>query len=404
MASLETLPPETIIRPYPQHRNILPFLGLACGIGAANVYYNQPLLLDMARSLHVNSGRMGQVTVATQLGYAAGILVFAPLGDVVDRRKLIACLFGGITLSALLAAVAPTFGLLLLASVALGFTAAVNHVVVPIAPGLVSDNERGRAVGIVMTGLLLGILLARTVSGWIAVLFDWRSVFVFAAILSSFFIPLALRKLPKLSPRRPLSYREALRSLWTLARTEPLILESAALGGLIFAAFSAFWTTLVFLLGSDHYRLGAGVAGSFGVLGATGALVAPLAGRLSDRRGSRAVITLALILLALGYGILWLLGYHLIGLILGVIVLDMGAQANQIANQTRIFSLDPGARGRINTIFMTGYFLGGAAGSLLATIAWTRWEWSGVCALGLGFLVLAALRHATGIRTQKQFS
>jgi MFS family permease len=170
------------------------------------------------------------------------------------------------------------------------------------------------------------------------------------------------------------------------------------LGGLVFAAFSAFWTTLVFLLGSKHYHLGAGVAGSFGILGATGALIAPVAGRIADRRGSRAVVTLGLLLLSLGFCTLWLLGYHILGLVLGVIVLDLGAQANQIANQTRIFGLEPGARGRINTIYMTAYFLGGSLGSLFSTMAWARWGWNGVCALGLGLLGLAALRHATGVR------
>ena len=377
----------------------MPFLGLACGVGVSNIYYNQPLLLDMAHSLHADYGRMGTVAVATQIGYSIGILAFAPLGDVVERRSLMVRLFAGVAVSALFAAIAPNLVTLLAASIAIGLTAAVTHVVVPIAPELADDEERGRAVGTVMTGLLLGVLLARSVSGWIASFLGWRAVFVFAAISNAAFVPLLLRKLPKLPPHTPLPYTQALRSLWTLIRTHPLLRESAVIGGLVFGAFSAFWTTLVFLLGSKHYHLGAGTAGTFGVLGATGALIAPIAGRVADRKGSRAVVTLGLSLLSLGFCILWILGYHILGLVLGVIVLDLGAQANQIANQTRIFGLERGARGRINTVYMTAYFLGGSLGSLFSTIAWVRWGWGGVCALGLILLGLAALRHITGMRT-----
>lgn len=383
-----------------RHHSLLPFLGLACGVGVSNIYYNQPLLLEMAHSLHAKHSQMGTVAVATQIGYSIGILAFVPLGDVIERRSLMVRLFAGVAVSALLCALAPNLATLFAASVAIGLTAAVTHVVVPIAPELADDEERGRAVGIVMTGLLLGILLARSVSGWIASFFGWRAVFVFAAVCNAAFVPLMLRKLPLLPPHKPLPYAQALRSLWRLIRTQPVLRESAVLGGLVFAAFSAFWTTLVFLLGSNHYHLGAGTAGSFGILGATGALIAPIAGRVADRRGSRAVVTLALSLLALGFCILWLLGYHILGLVLGVIVLDLGTQANQIANQTRVFGLEAGARGRINTIYMTVYFLGGSLGSLFSTMAWARWGWGGVCALALGLLALAALRHATGVRAR----
>jgi predicted MFS family arabinose efflux permease len=399
LADTETISPEAPVDLHPRHRSLLPFLGLACGVGVSNIYYNQPLLLDMADSLHADHSQMGTVAVATQIGYSIGILAFVPLGDVIERRSLMVRLFAGVAISALLAALAPSLAILVAASVAIGLTAAVTHVVVPIAPELADDEERGRAVGTVMTGLLLGILLARSVSGWIASFFGWRAVFIFAAACSAAFVPLMLRNLPKLPPHTPLPYTQALRSLWTLIRTQPLLRESAVIGGLVFAAFSAFWTTLVFLLGSKHYHLGAGTAGSFGILGATGALIAPVAGRVADRRGSRAVVTLGLVLLSLGFCILWLLGYHILGLVLGVIILDLGAQANQIANQTRIFGLEPGARGRINTIYMTIFFLGGSLGSLFSTMAWARWGWGGVCALGLGLLGLAALRHATGVRT-----
>nr|WP_252263783.1 MFS transporter [Paracidobacterium acidisoli] len=377
----------------------MPFLGLTCGVSVANIYYNQPLLLQMSSTFHVPAAHSGSVAVATQIGYAVGILSFVPLGDLFERRRLIVQLFAGVALSALLAAIAPTLWVLGLASVLLGLTAAVTHVIIPLSPELADESERGRAIGTVMTGLLLGVLLARSAAGWIAALWGWRVVFALAAAVNLLFVFLLRRRLPALPPPNPLPYREALRSLWTLFRTEPLLRQSTALGMLAFAAFSAFWTTLVFLLGTPHYRMGPGVAGSFGLLGASGALIAPVAGRLSDRRGPRAVVTLSLVLLILSFLILWTLGYHFLGLVLGVIVLDLGQQATQIANQTRIFSLSSKARSRINTVYMTFYFLGGSLGSLLSSIAWMHFHWAGVCALGTGLLLLAALVHVAGARS-----
>jgi predicted MFS family arabinose efflux permease len=183
-----------------------------------------------------------------------------------------------------------------------------------------------------------------------------------------------------------------------LVLEQPTLREASVVGFLVFAAFASFWTNLAFLLGTPHYRLGAGVAGSFGVLGAAGAVVASLAGRMADRKGPRWVIAMGLATLGAGYAVLWAAGYHMAGLIVGVIVLDIGQQALQIANQTRIFSLVKEARSRVNSIYMIVFFLGGATGSALSTAAWARWQWNGVCALGLILLALAGLRHATGGR------
>ncbi len=383
------------------HTRLLLLLSMACCIGVSNIYYNQPLLLEMSRTFHVAPSATGAVAVATQVGYSLGILFFVPLADVIERRGLMVRLFAGVAVAALLSALSPTLELLLAASVAAGLTAAVTHVAVAISPEFAGEGGRGRAVGTVMTGLLLGILLARTFAGLVSAWLGWRAVFYVAAALNLAFVPLLLRLFPKLPPAHPLPYTAALRSLWTLFSREPVLRESAVLGALVFGAFSCFWTTLVFLLGGAPYHMGPGVAGSFGILGATGALIAPVAGRMADRHGTRSVVTLALGLLAASFAVLWGFGYHLAGLIVGVILLDLGAQANQIANQTRIFGLDPTARGRINTIYMVIYFLGGSLGSLLSTLAWERAHWTGVCLLGFGFVVLAFVRHATGTRVLK---
>jgi predicted MFS family arabinose efflux permease len=380
----------------------LPFLGLACAVGVSTMYYNQPLLLEMGHTYGATAGRTGFVAVATQVGYAVGLLFFVPLGDLLERRALMMRMFAAVAVALVLVALAPSLSWLIAGSVLIGLFASVTHVVLPIAPDLVSDEQRGRAIGIVMTGLLLGILLARTFAGWVSHVTGWRYVFVIAAVLNAAFVPLLWRVMPKLPPKQKLRYRDAMKSLWTLYRTQPLLRESSELGALVFASFSCFWTTLAFMLYS-HYGLGAGIAGTFGVVGAAGALVAPIAGRLSDKHGSRWVVSVGISLLAVSYLLLWgeesariSTALHMIALVVGVVVLDMGAQMTQVANQTRIFGLDASARSRLNTVYMTVYFSGAAVGSALATVAWVRWQWNGVSVLALGLIGLAFFRHAIG--------
>jgi predicted MFS family arabinose efflux permease len=394
--------------PHPTPRAPLPFLGLACAVGVSTIYYNQPLLLEMAHSYGTTAGHAGFVAVATQVGYAFGLLFFVPLGDVLERRALMMRMYAAVAVALLLVALAPNLTLLIAGSALIGLLASVTHIVLPIAPDLVDHASRGRAIGIVMTGLLLGILLARTFAGWVANIHGWRYVFAVAAVINAIFVPLLWRMMPKLPPKQSLSYGSAMRSLWTLFRTQPLLRESCVLGALTFASFSCFWTTLAFLLDS-HYRLGPGVAGSFGVVGAAGAMVAPIAGRLADRKGPRWVISIGMSLLAAAYVLVWgeeklrmATALHIAALVLGVVVLDMGAQMMQVSNQTRIFGLVPSARSRLNTVYMTIYFSGAAVGSALATLAWVHWRWNGVCGLALGLLVLAAMRHLTGERDGAQ--
>ena len=385
-----------------KHRGLLPFLGVASGASVATIYYNQPLLLEMSHTFHASSGQVGRVAVATQVGYAAGILIFVPMGDVAERRGLIVKLFAAVTVAMLAAAMAPSLGALVAASVAIGVTASVTHVLVPMAAELAEPGESGRAIGIVMTGLLLGILLGRAASGGVAALLGWRAVFLVGAGVTAIFVPLLQSRLPKLPPVRAVSYGEALRSLWKLAVEQPTLREAAAVSCLVFGAYSSFWTNLAFLLGTPHYRLGAGVAGGFGLLGATGAFAASFTGRLADRKGARMVVALGVALEASAYVLLWATGYHMAGLIVGVIVLNIGQQAMQIGNQTRIFSLVEGARSRVNTIYMIIFFLGGAAGSAISTAAWAHWQWNGVCAMGLLMLGMAGIFHALGGRSERR--
>jgi predicted MFS family arabinose efflux permease len=356
----------------------------------------------MGASLGVDARHIGFVAVVTQVGYAAGLLFFVPLGDVAERRSLMVRMYAGVSVALVLAAFAQNLMWLILASVLIGLMASVTHVALPIAPDLVPQERRGQAIGTVMTGLLLGILLARTFAGWLNRLNGWRTVFLVAAVMNAAFLPFIYRVMPKMRPRESLTYAETMRSLWTLFRNEPLLREAGVMGGLVFASFSCFWTTLAFLL-QTHYGMGPGVAGTFGVVGAAGALTAPLAGRMSDKRGTRYVVTTAGAVLTFSYLWLWLsewahvsVAMHMLGLVVGVVVLDVGAQMMQVANQTRIFGLGAQARSRLNTIYMTMYFVGGALGSALATLAWARWQWDGVCVLALMFIAAACVRHVTG--------
>jgi len=385
-----------------QGRWALPFLGAACAVGVGSIYYNQPLLAVMGTTFGRDARAMEFVAVATQLGYAAGILCFVPLGDVAERRALMMRMYAAVSVALLLAAFAQGLLWMIVASVLIGLMASVTHIALPMAPDLVSHERRGKAIGTVMTGLLLGVLLARTFAGWIEGLHGWRTVFVIAAAMNLAFVPIMYRAMPKMPPRETLTYRQAMQSLWTLFRKEPLLREAGILGALSFACFSCFWTTLAYMLES-HYRMGPGVAGTFGIVGAGGALVAPLAGWLSDKRGSRFVVTVAGATLTASFGWLWWTerwhvstAGHMTAMVVGVLALDIGQQMMQVGNQTRIFGLGAQVRSRLNTIYMVMYFTGGAAGSALAGFAWSRWGWDGVCILALGLIGLAGLRHFTG--------
>lgn len=395
----------------------LAFLGLCCGVGVSTIYLCQPLLPQMGATFGAGAAAAGQIGVATQVGYAVGMLGFTPLGDTMERRGLIAKLFAGVSIALLLQACAPSLTLLLLLSAASGSFAAVTHIVLPIAPDLAAPHERGRAIGIVMTGLLLGVLLARTFAGWLSELVihvttriaSWRIVFLVAACVSALLVPAIHRLMPELPAKQRMSYGQALQSLWTLLKAEPLLRESCVLGALTFGAFSAFWNTLAFVL--QVHGQGAGVAGTFGLVGAAGTLIAAYAGKLSDRRGPRYVISLGLASLAASFAGIYLterfaltvqaaghlnLWTYLLTLAAMVVLLDVGMQALQLGNQTRNFALQPAARSRINTLYMTAYFIGGAVASAISPILWQHYGIAGICGLEGLLILLAIVRHVTG--------
>ncbi|MCP3136995.1 MFS transporter [Pyxidicoccus xibeiensis] len=365
------------------------FMAAASGATAANLYYNQPLLGDIGRELAASGGALGLVPTLTQVGYAAGMLLIVSLGDSLERRRVIVTMSALVSLALVGAALAPTLPWLVVASFVVGATTVIPQLLVPFAAHLAPAAQRGRVVGTVMSGLLIGILLSRTAAGFVGTHLGWRAMFWIAAGLMLALGGVLRFVLPSQPPLAAMPYPELLRSLGHLWRTEPVLRLHALLGALTFGAFSVFWSTLALYLQALPEHYGPQVAGMFGVVGVAGALIAPLVGRYADTRGDRRINALAIGVLLLSFGVMWPLGRWLWGIGLGVVLLDLGVQANHISNQTRVYSLRPEARSRLNTLYMVTYFAGGASGSWLGTTAWTRWGWTGVCAAGALLCVLA---------------
>lgn len=364
-------------------------MAAASGIAVANLYYIQPLLAEIAVFFHVAEVNVSLAATLTQIGYAAGMLMILPLADIREKKSLILLMLGCSAVALLFMAFARNTAMLCIASFAIGFTSVVPQLIVPLAAQLADPEERGRIIGAVMSGLLIGILLSRTFSGLIGAHLGWQSVYFIATL---FMISLAVFlgfRLPKSPSASTLSYAALFRSMAALTKELPLLREAALNGGLMFAAFSIFWTTLSFLLAGPHYGLGADAAGLFGLVGVVGASAAPVAGRMADKRGPRFAIALGMGAVTLAYLCLLIFGFQMAGLIIGVILLDLGVQSCQISNQARIHAISDEARNRINTVYMVTYFLGGALGSYLGSFSYARFGWPGVCAVGLLTQIIA---------------
>lgn len=386
----------------PAAKKMVWLLAVVAGVTVANVYYNQPLLNLMAKGFHTRPANLGLVPMMTQAGYAVGLFIFVPLADTAERRRLITRLLVACAVLLLLAAVARSVVWLAGASFLIGIFSTVPQIAVPLAADLAHDRERGRVVGVVMSGLLMGILLARTVSGIIADLWGWRTVYVLAAVAMGALALTVRLKLSPLAPSSPrLPYRALLRSLMELWLHEPEIRLASWTGAAFFGAFSAFWTTLTFRLSIAPYDYSATIIGLFGLAGAAGALIAPVAGRLADRRDPRLTVSLALALGALAYLIAGLASSWLLVIIAAVIGLDVATNGAQISNQSRIYRVRPGARARSNTIYMVWYFTGGALGSGLGAIAWHLAGWRAVIAVTLLFLALGTAVHIRSMLSRR---
>ena len=385
-------------------RRLVLILAAATGIAAANMYYAQPLLHTIARRFGASASSAGLIVTATQTGYACSLALLVPAGDLLDRPKLVPRLLVGAALLLGIAAAAPSLFVLIAVMALVGVCVVVAQILVPLVAELATDGQRGRAVGTVMTGLLLGILLARTVAGFVAGLAGWRSVFGLAAVLT-FVLAVVLRaKLPPERPRPRIAYRDVMRSMVTIVRTEAELRRAALLGGLVFASFSVFWTTIAFVLSDPPFEYGDSAIGLLGLVGAGGALCASVAGRLADRGMARSGRIGASTLIAISFLILLAGKTSIVLIVTGVIALDIGVQGTHVLNQSVIYELVPAARSRITGVYMTSYFIGGALGSAAGAFAFEHGKWRGVCilgaALGLAAVTQAARRPRVGRHRQ----
>ena len=372
-------------------RRVVWLLALCTGCVVANIYYIQPLLADIAREFGLSIAQMGVVAMLAQVGTGLGMLFFVPLGDKYERRTLIALLMTAEAITMVFAAMSRGIVWLAVACFFIGVWTSCVHVVVPLAAHLAPPKERGRIVGIVLGGLLIGVLLARTFSGIVGDAYGWRMVFWFA---SGLMLALAITVRFSLHESRPeltLKWTHLMKSIWSLARQHPTLREAALLACLLFLSFSALWTTLVFLLRTPPYHYGTTAAGVFGLLGASSAAAAPIVGRLSDRHGPERSILVAIIATFAGYLILLAFGRTLPGLIAAIALVDVGVQSGHVANQSRIYAIAPDARSRLNTFYMVAFFIGGALGSYLGPLAFNLWGWTGFCVVPLVTLVIALL-------------
>jgi predicted MFS family arabinose efflux permease len=364
-------------------------LAVACGTAVANMYYAQPLLHTLAVDLKVSSGTAGLLVTITQAGYVVGLSLLVPLGDLLERRRLIITTMVFTAAAQVLAAAAPDFGLFALAMLIVGVTACMAQVIVPLSSSLAAEHERGSVVGTVMSGLLIGILLARTVSGVIAGALGWRVVFILAAAVMLVLAATLRRFLPPVPSTQEMPYRSLLRSVLRLVAEEPLLRQRMVLGGLAFGCFSILWTSLAFLLSGPPFHYGNTTIGLFGLAGVAGASAAPLTGRLADRGHGRLAATTALAILLASWGLLALGRGDIPALIAGIVVLDLGAQGIHISNQSTIYALRPEARSRLTTAYMVSYFLGGTLLSAATSALYSADGWSAVCLLGAGTAALA---------------
>ena len=360
-------------------------LALTCGVVVANMYYIQPIGTQIAQAFQVSIGSIGFVTMLTQLGYALGLLFLVPLGDVVDRRKLIIRVAALSSLSLSAAFFAPSFLLFALSSFFIGLLSIVAQIIIPYAAVMAGPANRGKVTGRMLGGLLTGILLSRTISGFIASAASWRTVYLIAVIFVLALVVLLQLKLPKTvihtQTSNRLTYLGSLKSLPKLIKAQPLLREATVNGFFMFATFSIFWSTLIFFVSSPAYYWGPKEVGILAIFGLSGAFVAPIIGRLSDYYPERKIVLIGLLMQFGSFILLFLGGTHVVLLILAII-----------------------ASNRNNTVFMFFYFIGGSLGSLIGTLMWQNYGWSGVTLTGIGFQLFALFFHFMLFAPKKKWS
>lgn len=370
-------------------------MAIICGFAVANLYYNQPILAEIAQSFHASAAQVGWIPTLTQMGYASGLLLFVPLGDCLERQKLIVTMLLITSVTLFLAALSPNLNILLLANYGIGTTTIVAQIILPFSTELAPKNAQGKIVGNLMSALFVGILLARPIGGWLGEKFSWRSIYWIAGGVMLVLAIASTQLLPKSQPKLNLSYRQLLFSLCKLTTSQPVLREASLIQAMLFGAFSVFWSTLAFLLTRPPYSYSSKAVGMFGLVGIVGIFVAPFLGKIADRGNEktlRFMVCIAIIIAIFAYLIFWQFGTQLWGLIFGSVLLNLASQGALVANQVKVYSLDSDARSRLNTVFMVATFLGASLGSVIGSYGWSIAQWRGVCCAGFLLLTVAMIR------------
>jgi predicted MFS family arabinose efflux permease len=398
LPSTPAIGPVTSTAPGQMSRALTWLIAVASGAAVANLYWAQPLLDLIGRDLHATATTAGWLVTATQLGYAGGVLLIVPLGDLLDRRRLVPAMMLCAAAALIACALAPSIGVLLAAMTLLGLTTVSGQLLTPLAGDLAGDDECGRVTGAVVSGLLIGILASRTISGLIADAAGWRVIYLVAAGAAVVLSVLLWRAIPMLAPNTDLPYPRLITSVWEVVRQERTVRWTLVLGATAFAVFTMFWTGLVFLLSGPPYSYPVSVIGLFGLAGLVSAFAAQQAGRLHDRGWSLpatgwgwAGIVVSFVVAALG-------GRPVVVLLVAIVLLDTAAQGVNILNQMRLFAVSPQARSRVNTAFITCNFIGGAIGSAAASLLWSAGGWTAVSLTGAGLSCIALAVWAAGRR------
>jgi len=375
-------------------------MSVATGLAVASNYYAQPLLETIARNFSLSASSAGFIVTAAQLGYAVGLLFLVPLGDMFERRAMIVSMTLLAAGGMLITASSQSLAMMIFGTALTGLFSVVAQILVPLAATLASPEKRGKVVGTIMSGLLMGILLARTVAGLLAGIGGWRTVYWVASVLMVVMALALWRGLPKVKSETHLNYPQLLGSVFSLFTHDKLLRTRALLGCFTFANFSILWTSMAFLLAAPPFNYSEGMIGLFGLAGAAGALGARPAGGLADKGKSHITTTASLVLLLLSWAAIWYGHVSVLALIVGILVLDLTVQGVHITNQTVIYRVKPEARNRLTAGYMTSYFIGGAAGSLISASAWQHAGWAGVCAVGAVMAILNLLVWWRGYHRQ----
>lgn len=385
-----------INQPSSMPRAVTLLFATACGMSVANIYFAQPLLDELSNDFAIDQSIIGLIITITQIFYGLGLLLLVPLGDLLNQRRLI---IGQMLLStvALFIVGTASYVVVLFVGMALvGLLAVVTQTLVAFAATMASSTERGRVVGIVTSGIVIGILLARTFAGLVTDLAGWRSVYLVSAALMLLMVGMFIKVLPRGEREvKSLSYLKLIQSVFTLFIQERTLRIRSILAMLIFADFSILWTSLVLPLSAPPLALSHTVIGAFGLVGVAGALAAAQAGKFADQGYGQRTTGIALTLLPISWIFINYLEKSFLALIIGIVLLDLAVQAVHVTNQTMILPLRTEARSRLTAGYMVFYSIGSASGSIASTQIYAHFGWGGVCLLGASISTIALLFWAT---------